>query len=168
MPLYDADTALEPEIWYDRGDAIVTRFADRGRDRHAREDQFQSYDHFLPLYWEHRTARFLLTDTVAKGGSTIDISMVTEWRLSIAEFRSWYAGLATVAHYWGNYAAGFVEEGPGTYDLDHNLVSDAGVQYRYRFTLDHAMTRDGAVVPLEVGQRMEFEASQLLLGVPRR
>ena len=35
--------------------AIVTRFADRGRDRHAREDEFQSYDHYLPQYWEYRT-----------------------------------------------------------------------------------------------------------------
>ena len=34
------------------------------------------------------------------------------------------------------------------------------------FTLDHAITLDGAVVPLEVGQFMEFEASQFLLGVP--
>ena len=59
-PLYDENTVLDPDIRFDRGDAIVTRFADRGRDRHAREDQFQSYDHYLPLYWDYRTARFHL------------------------------------------------------------------------------------------------------------
>ncbi|MEL6349795.1 MAG: hypothetical protein AAFV53_42220, partial [Myxococcota bacterium] len=106
VPLFDADTTLEPVDVFDRGDAIVTRFADRGRDRHAREDEFQSYDHYLPLYWEHRTARMLFIDYVAHGGDSIDISIVSEWKLSIAEFRAWYLGLGTVATYSGNYAPG--------------------------------------------------------------
>ena len=92
--------------------------------------------------------------------------MVTEWRLSVAEFRAWYSGRGTVASYSGNYANQFVETGPGTFDIDHAQISNEGVQYRYTFTLDHAITLDGAVVPLEVGQFMEFEASQFLLGVP--
>jgi hypothetical protein len=82
VPLFDASTELEPEVLFDRGDAVVTRFGDRGRDRHAREDQFQSYDHYLPFYWEYRTARFLFVDRVAKGGSTLDVSFVTEWKLA--------------------------------------------------------------------------------------
>ena len=166
VPLYDAATSLEPEIHFDRGDAVVTRFGDRGRDRHAREDQFQSYDHFLPLYWEHRTASLRFVDTVAKGGSTLDISFVTEWKLSIPEFRAWYFGMGTVAHYHGNYSAQVEETGPGTFDNDHEQVSEEGSQYRYRLTLDHAVELNGAVVPLEVGQFMEIEVSQFLLGVP--
>ncbi|HEY0713809.1 MAG TPA: hypothetical protein VGF45_14110, partial [Polyangia bacterium] len=79
VPLFDPTTKLEREVHFDRGDAIVTRWADRGRDRHAREDQFQSYDHYLPHYWEYRTARYRLVDKVAKGGSTIELSWVTEW-----------------------------------------------------------------------------------------
>ena len=166
VPLYDANTELEPSNHFELGTAMVTRFSDRGRDRHAREDQFQSYDHYLSHYWTHRTARFRFEDTVAQGGSTIEISMVTEWRLSIPEFRAWYSGLGTVASYHGNYANGFTETGPGTFDIDHKHVSDEGVQYRYTFTLDHAFTLNGVVEPLAVGQKMEFEASQFLLNVP--
>jgi CxxC motif-containing protein (DUF1111 family) len=166
VPLYDETTALEPELRFDRGDAVVTRFADRARDRHAREDQFQSYDHYLSHYWTHRTARYLLVDTVAKGGTTLEISIVSEWKLSIPEFRAWYSGRGSVAAYHGNYAPLFEETGPGTFDIDHQLVSSEGTQYRYTFTLDHAFSLDGAYEPLAVGQTMEFESSQFLDGVP--
>lgn len=49
VPLFTHATLREPDITTDRGDALVTRFSDRGRDRHAREDQFQAYDHYLPF-----------------------------------------------------------------------------------------------------------------------
>ena len=78
VPLYDGDTERQPDTWFERDGAIVTRFGDRGRDRHAREDQFQSYDHYLPHYWTHRTSRFQFVDTVASGGGTIEISFVSE------------------------------------------------------------------------------------------
>ena len=39
-------------------------------------------------------------DRVA-GEGTIDVSFVTEWRLTVAEFRAWYLGLGTVASYTG-------------------------------------------------------------------
>lgn len=166
VPLYNSSTELEPENHFDNGTAVITRFSDRGRDRHAREDQFQSYDHYLSHYWTHRTARFRFEDTVAHGGSTIEISMVSEWRLSIPEFRAWYSGLGTVASYHGNYANSFIESGPGTFDIDHEQISDDGTQYRYTFTLDHAFTVDGGYQALAVGQTMEFEASQFLMNVP--
>lgn len=166
IPLYDESSELDPPLVSNRGDAIVTRFADRGRDRHAREDQFQSYEHFLPHYWKHRTARFRFVDTVAAGGGTLEISFVTEWKLSVAEFRAWYSGRGTVAAYSGNYAAGFTSAGPGTFDEDHAQVSEEGNQYRYSFILDHAIDLNGAVGSLEVGQYMEFEASQFLDGPP--
>jgi CxxC motif-containing protein (DUF1111 family) len=165
VPLYDEDTLLEPDWIVDRGDAVVTRFSDRGRDRHAREDQFQSYDHFLAHYWHHRTARMRFVDYVAKGGDTIEISMVTEWRLSIPEFRAWYLGLGTVATYSGNYAPTLSEEGPGTFDIDHEQIDEAGAQYKYSFVMDSAFEL-GANVPLVQGQFMEFEASQFLDGAP--
>ncbi len=165
VPLYDGSTPLEPETVIDRGDAIVTRVGDRGRDRHAREDEFQSYDHYLPQYWEYRTASLRFVDYVAKGGSTIEVSMVSEWRLSIPEFRAWYLGLGTVATYSGNYALSASEEGPGTFDIDHVKVSDSGVQYKYSFVLDTAFDF-GAPIPLAIGQTMEFEASQFLAGAP--
>jgi len=148
------------------GGAIITDIGDRGRDRHAREDEFQSYDHWLPHYFDHRTARLRFVDRVADGDGTIDISIVTEWRMSVMEFRAWYAGAGTVAAYHGNYAPLFVEEGPGTFDEDHERVDASGSQYRYSFTLDHAFSLDGAYGPLEVGQHMEIEVSQFLLGPP--
>lgn len=165
VPLFDETTELEPDWIVETDDAVITRFADRGRDRHAREDQFQSYDHFLAHYWHHRTARMRFVDFVAKGGDTIEVSMVTEWRLTIPEFRAWYLGLGTVATYSGNYAPTLNEEGPGTFDIDHELVSSTGTQYKYSFSMDQGFEL-GAPMPLAVGQYMEFEASQFLAGAP--
>ena len=165
-PLYDGDTLLEAPTVFARDGAIVTRFADRGRDRHAREDEFQSYDHYLPRYWEYRTARVQLVDTVASGGSTIDVSIVTEWKLSVPEFRAWYLGTGTVATYGGNYAGLVTESGPGTFDEDHKKVGNSGTQYRYTLTIDHAILIDKGTVSLETGQFMEMEISQFLAGVP--
>ncbi|HTM46315.1 MAG TPA: di-heme oxidoredictase family protein [Polyangiaceae bacterium] len=167
VPLFNADTVLEPEVHFDRGDAIVTKWGDRGRDRHAREDEFQSYDHYLPHYWEHRTARYILTDYVSKGGSTIDVSWVTEWVLDkLPEFRAWYNGRGSVAQYTGNYAPLFHREGPGTYDNDHNKISDQGTQYKYTYTITNAIMLNGDQVPLASGQFMEIEASQFLDAPP--
>jgi CxxC motif-containing protein (DUF1111 family) len=167
VPLFSADTVLEPEIHYETADAIVTKWGDRGRDRHGREDNFQSYDHFLPHYWEHRTARYILTDHVAKGGNTIEVSWVTEWELDqLPEFRAWYYGMGSVAHYTGNYAPGFEKEGPGTYDNDHVKISDSGDQYKYTYTIRESFDIDGQSHPLAVGQFMEIEASQFLSNPP--
>jgi CxxC motif-containing protein (DUF1111 family) len=167
VPLFDATTALEPEIHFEQGDAVVTKWGDRGRDRHAREDEFQSYDHYLPHYWEDRTARYILTDHVAKGGSTIEVSWVTEWRLDkLPEFRAWYNGNGSVAQYTGNYAPLFMREGPGTYDNDHEKISDEGDQYKYTYTIKNAIMLNGDQVPLAVGQFMEIEASQFLDAPP--
>jgi CxxC motif-containing protein (DUF1111 family) len=166
-PLYDASTRLEPEVRYDRGDAVITQWGDRARDRHAREDRFQSYDHYLTHYWEHRTARTILTDRVAKGGDGIDVSWVTEWKLdTLPEFRAWYSGKGSEAQYYGNYAPLFKREGPGTYDKDHNRIGDQGTQYKYTYTIKTAWTLDGREVPLAVGQFMEIEASQFLDAPP--
>lgn len=162
QPLFDATTPREHEVHYETEDAVVTRFGDRGRDRHAREEQFQSYDHYLPHYWEHRTARFIFTDTVAKGGSSIQVSWVTEWKLdTLPEFRAWYSGQGSVAQYYGNYAPLFKTEGPGLYDTEHVRVGD-GEQYKYTYTIGTAIDIDGKEHPLALGQFMEIEVSQFL------
>jgi len=172
VPLFSANTSLEQSISFDRGDALVTRFADRGRDRHAKEDQFQVYDHYLTHYWTHRTAQFEFVDYVAKGGSTIEITFITEWKLGAREFRAWYRGLGTVAEYHGNYFGGgdVVELDNGTYDDNFNKISDVGEQYRYRVIIDdyrplNWSASDGSL-PLAVGQRMELEVSQFLDAAP--
>jgi hypothetical protein len=62
VPLYNASTTLEPETTFTRSDGvIVTRIADRGRDRHAKDSNFQDhYDHYLAHYWDFRTMRIQL------------------------------------------------------------------------------------------------------------
>ena len=172
VPLFSQNTNLEQDIVFDRGDALVTRFADRGRDRHAKEDQFQIYDHYLTHYWTHRTAQFELVDYVAKGGSRIDVTFITEWKLGAREFRAWYRGLGTVAEYHGNFFGGgsVVEVDSGRYDNNFNKISDVGDQYRYQVTINdyrplNWQPAEGAL-PLAVGQRMEFEVSQFLDSVP--
>jgi CxxC motif-containing protein (DUF1111 family) len=163
IPLFNASTKLAPEVRYDRGDAIITEWGDRARDRHAKEDQFQSYDHYLTHYWEHRTARTILTDRVTKGGNSIDVSWVTEWKLDkLPEFRAWYSGKGSVAQYYGNYAPRFTTEGPGNYDSEHKKISNNGTQYKYTYTITSAISLDGKESPLAVGQFMEIEASQFL------
>lgn len=162
-PLFDAATMLEPEIHYETTDAVVTKWGDRGRDRHGREDEFQSYDHYLPHYWTIRTARYMLIDHVTKGGDTIDLSWVTEWELDkLPEFRAWYNGNGSVAQYTGNYGPLIKKEGPGTYDNEHEKVSDEGTQYKYTYTISKAIALDGTESALAVGQFMEIEASQFL------
>ncbi len=164
--LYGVGTVLEQGLIVDRGDAIVTRFADRGRDRHAKEDHFQIYDHYLSHYWTHRTARFEFVDYVAKGGSTIEVNFVTEWKLQTREFRAWYSGLNTVAEYHGNYEPSVVEVGHGTYDDNLNQISTSGDQYKYTLTIAENRALNGSVNPLAIGQEMEVEVSQFLDGVP--
>ena len=71
VPLFDETTILEPETTIDTPEALITTVGDRVRDRHAREGQFQAYDHYLPFYWEQRTVSIEIVDRVAKGGTDI-------------------------------------------------------------------------------------------------
>ena len=165
-PLYTSSTELEHALIYETNDSVITKFADRGRDRHAKEDQFQQYDHYLSHYWTHRTARYKFTDYVAKGGSSIVIEWVTEWQLEALEFRAWYSGMNTVAQYHGNYEPNVVTEGHGTYNDDLVQTSTSGDQYKYSLTINEFRGLNGSNEQLAIGQHMEIEVSQFLLGVP--
>jgi CxxC motif-containing protein (DUF1111 family)/predicted lipoprotein with Yx(FWY)xxD motif len=166
VPLYTSSTVQEHALIYETNDAVITMFADRGRDRHAKEDQFQQYDHYLSHYWTHRTARYKFTDFVEKGGSSILIEWVTEWQLEALEFRAWYFGMNTVAQYHGNYEPNVITEGRGTYDDDLVQTSTTGDQYKYSLTINEFRGLNGSTEPLNIGQHMEIEISQFLLGVP--
>ncbi len=143
VPLYNSSTVLEGAIQFDRGDALVTRIADRGRDRHAKEDQFQAYDHFLSFYWEHRTAEIEIVDYVAKGGSTVRMNVKTQFKLNDteAENRWFYRGVGTVAEYYDN----------GTMNVIDNLN-----YYKER----SFNAREGRNI--QIGDKLEFELSQFL------
>ena len=147
-PLYDETTTLDPALQELTDEALITRFGDRARDRHAREDEFQAYDHYLAFYWEHRTAAVEIVDRVAAGGSDITFYVETRWRLSPdqAELRAFYRGTNTVAEYHDNAAMTPLGDLQYTRTVNWNPVTNA---------------------PLAVGDRMEFELSQFLEAPPR-
>ncbi|RBP48737.1 di-heme oxidoredictase family protein [Arenicella xantha] len=152
-PLFNANTALEPDTQYDRGDALVTRFSDRPRTRHAREDQYQSYDHYIKFYFEHRASNIEIIDYVAKGGDSIVMNVRTLWPLndSEAENRWWYLGRNTVAEYHGGMGMEFVGF-DGTY-----------WNYTKSDNLNRQYNRE-----IQLGDRLEFEISQFSRGdIPR-
>ncbi|EAR08800.1 predicted thiol oxidoreductase [Reinekea sp. MED297] len=143
VPLYDVSTPLEAEITFDRGDALVTRIADRGRDRHAKENHFQAYDHFLTFYWEQRTISIEIIDYVAKGGDSIRMNVKALTKLDDlqAENRWWYTGVNTLAEYCGN----------GVMATNDN---------RNYWKEESWNCRENR--PIQVGDKLEFEISQFL------
>ena len=143
--LYNMSTALEPANQFDRGDALVTRWSDRPRTRHAREDQFQSYDHYVAFYFENRSSNIEIVDYVAKGGTTIEMNVRTIFPLhSIeAENRWWYQGFTTVAQYASNGTMAY--------------TGFDGTYYNYQ-KIGNSNTRLGREIRL--GDKLEFEISQ--------
>jgi CxxC motif-containing protein (DUF1111 family)/predicted lipoprotein with Yx(FWY)xxD motif len=143
--LCDETTALQPDTQIETEDALITRFSDRPRTRHAREDEFQSYDHYIKFYFEDRSSSIEIVDYVAKGGNSIEMNVRTIFPLSglEAENRWWYQGITTIAQYASN----------GTMS---NKGSD-GIYYYYQ-KIGTENTRLGR--PIQMGDRLEFEISQ--------
>ena len=173
--LYDANTVLEPIASYVRADGVVvTRFGDRGRDRHAKDigmydpnNIFNSdhYDHWLAHYWEYRTARVQLEDHVPNGQSLIRATYITEHQLGAKEFRVWFFGLTTTGQFHFNPTATYV--GQGTWNDDFVKTSESGHQYMYTLDITEQWKKVATFnVPLQVGVNMEFEISQFLLNPP--
>ncbi|HZJ17030.1 MAG TPA: di-heme oxidoredictase family protein, partial [Chthoniobacteraceae bacterium] len=141
VPLFDASTVLEPATTIDTPTALITHVADRARDRHAREENFHAYDHYLSWYWEERTIAIEIVDRVAKGGTDITFNYTTLTPLSAPEFRAFFRGINTVAEYHFNYLAPLV--GPN----------------RYSATLTSKLPENR---PLQIGDRVEIEISQFI------
>lgn len=148
VPLYGSDTKLQAAVTVETDEALYTYFSDRARDRHAREDQFKAYDHYLTFYWEGRTAAVEIKDTIPKGGNTITFNVKSQWKLkkSQAELRFFYRGINTVAEYHNNGTMTPIDDNRYTRTVSHN----------------HKEKR-----PLKVGDRLEFELSQFLDQPPR-
>ena len=157
IPLFNVTTALEPATQVETPTALITRIADRARDRHAREalDNGSGYDHYLSHYWEHRTAQIEIVDTVGKGGNSITFNVKTEWQLKRfeAELRFFYRGIGTVAEYHDNR---YMRPVPS---LD--LPGEDARHYIHSVNHNSKYNR-----PLQVGDRMEFELSHFLNAVP--
>ncbi|MBA3661906.1 MAG: discoidin domain-containing protein [Gammaproteobacteria bacterium] len=147
VPLYNQNTVLEPETTVNTSSALITRFSDRARDRHAREDQFRAYDHYLSFYWIHRTAQIEIIDEVAKGGKQITFNVRSEWPLSAPEFRAFYRGINTVAEYW------------------HNVSMKRNPADRLKYSTI-ITTNSKTKRALQKGDRIEIEVSQFLANPP--
>ncbi|MEC8320064.1 MAG: di-heme oxidoredictase family protein [Planctomycetota bacterium] len=156
-PLFDRTTPGEPNPLEWVGDALVTRFSDRARDRHAREGQFAAYDHYLPFYWEQRVAEIEIVDHVAAGGSEVVFRFMTHDRLNPAEFRTFYASGGAVYH---NNLSDYINQGVELVDVRPSTEWPGETEYHYVATIDQKVPENR---PLQVGDRMEVELSQFLL-----
>jgi CxxC motif-containing protein (DUF1111 family)/predicted lipoprotein with Yx(FWY)xxD motif len=177
--LYNSSTELELDNSYIREDGVVvTRFGDRGRDRHAKDITNQDhYDHYLAHYWEYRTARVQLEDHVPNGESRIKATFITESELGVREFRVWFWGRTTTGQFHFNpqkeeekvsqNESGIVYEGKGTWNDNFEKTSEDGQQFRYSLEIVNKWENGGQFQPaLTVGTNMEFEISQFLLAPP--
>jgi CxxC motif-containing protein (DUF1111 family) len=153
IALFSANTQLEAPTSIETPDALITRFADRARDRHAREGNFEAYDHYLSWYWEQRMMTVEIIDRVGRnGGNDITFNYTTQRPLNPAEFRTFFRGITTVAEYNINQIATFVSSNPS--DIPGEI------DYHYTATVD----RNGQFNrPLQLGDRVEMEISQFLL-----
>jgi len=145
VPLYNSSTVLEPETIIDTGTAIITRISDRARDRHAREDMFHIYDHYLSFYWEHRTATIEVVDNIAKGGNSLVFNFTSLWQLDTPDFRALFRGVNTVAEYFHNVDATQIDP----------------LHYTATMTFNAKEGRN-----LQIGDRVEIEFSQFLVAPP--
>lgn len=170
--LFDETTVLEPVASFVRADGVVvTRFGDRGRDRHAKDigvygpGNSDHYDHYLAHYWEYRTARIQFEDHVPNGQSLIRATYVTENRLGAKEFRVWFHGQTTTGQFHFNPAA--LEIDSGTFDDNLVKISSSGNQYKYTVDITERWKNVATFnEPLAVGMNMEFEISQFLINPP--
>lgn len=144
VPLFGGNTVLEPAIVVDTGTALVTRFGDRARDRHAREAVFQAYDHYLSWYWEQRTATIEVVDRVAKGGTGVEFNIYPQWPLSAPEFRAFFRGITTPGEYHTNLSATLTGTNP------------------LRYTATLTLNPKASSAPIAIGDRIEVEVSQFL------
>jgi CxxC motif-containing protein (DUF1111 family) len=156
VALFNAFTPLEPATTVDTPTALITYIADRVRDRHAREDNFHIYDHYLSWYWEQRVANIEIIDRVAKGGTSITFNYTTQDRLNPAEFRTFFGGINTVAQYNNNQIATLVST---------NASATPGeTDYHYTASISNNANKIvmNVAQPLAVGDRVEIELSQFL------
>ncbi|WP_048688998.1 di-heme oxidoredictase family protein [Catenovulum maritimum] len=176
--LYSEATPLLPNQSFIRDDGVaITRIADRGRDRHAKDiTSSDHYDHFLAHYWQYRTARIQLEDYTSIGQSLIKATWITEAELGAREFRVWYSGLTTTGQFNFNpqkdeekasqAETGVVYEGRGTWNENFEKVSDEGHQFKYTLDIVDEWEQGRPIGPLTTGRRMEFEVSMFLLAPP--
>ena len=152
VDLFDATTPLEPATTIDTPAALITHLSDRARDRHAREQMFNAYDHYLSWYWQQRMMNIEIIDRVGRnGGTDITFNYTTHDRLNPAEFRTFFRGFNTVAEYSHNVIAPLVSTNPSSTPGETDYNYSATISFNNQFTR-----------PIQVGDRIEIEISQFL------
>ncbi len=154
--LHDADTPGEPDVLVLTDEALITRYSDRARDRHAREGQFTAYDHWLSFYWEQRVSEIEIEDRVAQGGEEVIFRFMVHDRLNPAEFRTFYASGGAVYH---NNMSDFLGQGVELVEITPSTEWPGETEYHYEATINRKWPE---IRPLEIGDRMEVELSQFL------
>lgn len=168
-PLFDGSTLLEGTHQEHTATALITRYGDRPRTRHAKENEFQSYDHYIAHYFERRSSSMEIIDRVAKGGQGITLNVRTVWPISSQrEGRVWYMGWGTVADYIDNSllqvdrSRGDAEGFDGTH---YHYTKEINVNPRNSLTNNStpggtALGMHGDSPAIQIGDLMEFEISQ--------
>jgi CxxC motif-containing protein (DUF1111 family) len=141
VALFNGSTPLEPALTENTAQALITHVGERVRDRHARESQFQAYDHFLSLYFTNRTFYIDIVDEVAKGGSQITVNLHTVYPHDGTNFRAFFRGVNTVAEYFHN----------GTFARVNDYLYTASVNYNAKESR-----------AIQIGDRMEIEVGVFL------
>ncbi|MGL5017758.1 MAG: di-heme oxidoredictase family protein, partial [Luteolibacter sp.] len=156
VALYNSSTVPEAATTVNTSTSLITRLADRARDRHAREAQFNSYDHYLSWYWEQRMANIEIIDRIGKAGQpqNITFNYTTQDLLNPAEFRTFFRGIGTVAEYNNNQIATLVSSNPS--------ATPGETDYNYRATITQNANEGNRA--LRVGDRVEIEISLFLNG----
>ncbi len=154
VPLYNSSTKLEPPTIIDTPTALITRIADRGRDRHCREWMFHIYEHYLPFYWINRTNTIEVVDTVAKGGKTVTFNMTSLAPLNGPNLRAFFEGKGTVAQYSDNMT--FEDDRPAA------LPGRRQLQHEYAPTRQDRRPHRNRVLPLPQDRRSSRKPHQLL------
>jgi len=142
-PLFAAGPA-GPAIVERRADGvIVTRGAGRVRGRHELEGTFSPYG---PLYFENRSYGFVIEDSVAAGGSTIEFTYLPEAPVSTH-------GAQTNFRYFKIYGDGNV--------FHSNVTMQQRTLQELVYTVEQN-SREGR--PLQRGDVLEFEFGVFIAG----
>ena len=169
VPLFNSDAKLEPATVEDTPTALITRVADRGRDRHAREGMFKVYEHFIGFYFEFRTSTIEIVDTVAKGGDSITFNMTSLVPLHGPNLRAFFSGTAPNA-YSHNAIAKQVDPLHYTYTLKHNPIAKRPIKIGDRIEIEWSVFLDKAAIhrPHPSEDRIAYYGTPLLyvVGTP--
>lgn len=171
LPLFTAATALQPAPVAETPTAKITRWADRARDRHAREGigvlvrdgavaaAAYKYDHYLTFYWEQRVAQMEIVDEVAKGGNRVVFNFTTQVRLNPAEFRTFFNIGSPLSGYHLNQSD-YLNAGVTLVSSNASTRYPGETDFNYTATVQTKLPENR---PLQIGDRMEVELSQFLL-----